>query len=108
MRGLDLSVLPSLREGISNTILEAMASGLPVIATRVGGSPELMADGETGTLVPAGDAQAMARAIRAYLDNPQALARPGHEGRKRAETEFSIESMIKGYMSVYDSALKGV
>ena len=108
MRGLDLFVLPSLREGISNTILEAMASGLPVIATRVGGSPELIADGETGTLVPVGDAQAMARAIRAYLDNPQALTQHGYAGRKRAETEFSIESMIKGYMSVYDSALKGV
>jgi len=84
MRGLDLFVLPSLREGISNTILKAMASGLPVITTRVGDSPELIVDGETGTLVPAGDTQAMARAIRAYLDNPQALAQHGHAGRPLA------------------------
>ena len=62
MRGMDLFVLPSLREGISNTILEAMASGIPVVATRIGGNPELVVEGETGMLVPPSDPIAMASA----------------------------------------------
>ena len=63
MRALDVFVLPSLREGLSNTILEAMASGLPVVATRVGGNPELVEEGHTGQLVPPADPVAMAAAI---------------------------------------------
>src|SRR5262245_20830634 len=89
MRRLDLFVLPSLREGISNTILEAMATGLPVIATRVGGNPELVEDGETGTLVPPADPIAMADVISGYLNNPAKMAQHGRAGRKRAEVEFS-------------------
>ena len=70
LRGLDCFVLPSLAEGVSNTILEAMASGLPVIATRVGGNPELVEDGVTGRLVPAGNDVAMAEAILACAADP--------------------------------------
>jgi sugar transferase (PEP-CTERM/EpsH1 system associated) len=105
MRGLDLFVLPSLREGISNTILEAMATGLPVIATRVGGNPELVVAGETGLLVPPEKPISMAEAIRSYVINPKQLADHGHAARKRAETYFSIEKMVKGYLVVYDSML---
>jgi glycosyltransferase involved in cell wall biosynthesis len=105
MRGLDLFVLPSLREGISNTILEAMASGLPVIATNVGGNPELVVDGETGMLVPPSDPIAMADAIHSYLKDPAKLVRHGEAGRKRAEEHFSIEKMVQGYLRVYDEVL---
>lgn len=106
MRGLDIFALPSLREGISNTILEAMASGLPVIATRVGGNPELVEHGRTGTLVPPADPKAMAEAIRIYLRDPEKSVQHGHASRRRAEAKFSIESMVNGYMAVYDAVLK--
>ena len=105
MRGFDLFVLPSLREGISNTILEAMASGLPVVATRVGGNPELVIEGETGMLVPPSDPAAMANAIWTYLDHPEFLKAHGQAGRKRVEQHFSMEKMVNGYMEVYDKVL---
>ena len=106
MRGLDLFVLPSLREGISNTILEAMASGLPVIATRVGGNPELVEHGQTGTLVPPRDPAAMAEAIRRYLRDPEKLVQEGYASRRSAEEKFSIESMVNSYIAIYDEVLE--
>ena len=105
LRVLDVFVLPSLAEGISNTILEAMATGLPVIATRVGGNVELVQGAQTGFLVPASDPVAMAQAIRTYLDDRTLLARHGEAARKRAEAEFSLDAMISGYLSVYDGVL---
>jgi glycosyltransferase involved in cell wall biosynthesis len=80
LQGMDVFVLPSIAEGISNTILEAMACGLPVVATRVGGNAELVAAGETGQLVPASDPEALAQAMLAYAREPAragARARPG-------------------------------
>jgi sugar transferase (PEP-CTERM/EpsH1 system associated) len=106
MRGLDLFVLPSLREGISNTILEAMASGLPVVATQVGGNPELVEEGQTGMLVPSADPVALSEAVRSYLVDPEKLARHGQAGRRSAETRFSIEAMVNHYLTVYDAVLK--
>ncbi|MBI4528309.1 MAG: TIGR03088 family PEP-CTERM/XrtA system glycosyltransferase [Deltaproteobacteria bacterium] len=106
MRGFDLFVLPSLAEGISNTILEAMASGLPVVATHVGGNPELVDDGRTGTLVPPADPSAMAEAIRSYVVDRGMLLRHGEAGRKKAELCFSIEAMVNGYQSLYDNLLR--
>jgi sugar transferase (PEP-CTERM/EpsH1 system associated) len=106
MRTLDLFVLPSVAEGISNTILEAMASGLPVVATRVGGNPELVEQGRTGMLVPAADPLGMADAIRVYLQDRDKLVQHGRAGRQRAEAEFSIESMVNGYLTLYDAVLK--
>ncbi|MGH8064833.1 MAG: TIGR03088 family PEP-CTERM/XrtA system glycosyltransferase [Candidatus Entotheonellia bacterium] len=103
MRSLDLFVLPSLREGTSNTILEAMASGLPVVATRVGGNPELVEEGETGTLVPSEDPAALAAAIRTYLINRDQLTRHGQAGRQKAEARFSMQAMVDGYLAVYDA-----
>lgn len=102
---LDLFVLPSLAEGISNTILEAMASGLPVIATRVGGNVELVEEARTGFLVPASDAVAMAQAVRAYLDDRTLLEAHGQAAQQKAETEFSLQAMVGKYLSVYDSVL---
>jgi sugar transferase (PEP-CTERM/EpsH1 system associated) len=105
LRAFDLFVLPSISEGISNTILEAMATGLPVIATNVGGNPELVVDRETGFLVPPSNPVSMAEAIGSYLINESRLARHGQAARRRAETRFSMEAMVHGYLRVYDEVL---
>lgn len=109
-RALDIFVLPSLTEGISNTILEAMASGLPVVATRVGGNPELVVEGETGVLVPAADVDAMAGALLAYVGDPGRARAHGLAGRARIEASFSLDGMVARYLSTYDAALaaKGI
>jgi sugar transferase (PEP-CTERM/EpsH1 system associated) len=104
LRAMDVFVLPSLAEGISNTILEAMASGLPVIATNVGGNAELVAEG-TGRLVACGDAQALASHIRGYMDDPRLRRAHGASGRARAENVFSIKSMVERYQALYDRLL---
>lgn len=105
LRGLDIFVLPSMNEGISNTILEAMASGLPVIATKVGGNEELVVDGETGTLVPPGEPASISEALSAYLRDPGLAARRGGKGRKRVEQAFTLEVMVSKYLSLYDRVL---
>ncbi len=105
MRAMDVFVLPSLGEGISNTILEAMSTGLPIVATRVGGNSELVREGETGTLIPPADAASMARALLAYLSDEARTLGHGRAGRKTIETEFSIEGMVEAYGKVYDQTL---
>jgi sugar transferase (PEP-CTERM/EpsH1 system associated) len=105
MRGLDCFVLPSLGEGISNTILEAMASGLPVIATAVGGNPELVQEGRTGHLVAAADPGALARAIIDLAQSPESARAMGNAGRKRIEAQFSMTAMIDSYQQIYDRLL---
>ncbi len=105
LRGLDCFVLPSLAEGISNTILEAMASGLPVIATRVGGNPELVIEGATGALVPVGDPEAMAQAILTYAHQPEYARTAGQAGRTEIERRFSMGAMMGAYQSLYDRLL---
>jgi len=105
MRSFDLFVLPSLAEGISNTILEAMASGLPVLATAVGGNSELLEPGVTGTLVPRNDPESMAHAMRAYVESTELCRRQGSEARRTVERRFGMEAMVNAYMAVYDSML---
>lgn len=105
MRAMDLFVLPSLGEGISNTILEAMACGLPVIATDVGGNPELVLPGKTGTLVPAAHHEEMAQALLTYARDPARMSEEGRAARAEIEARFSMEAMVAGYMRVYDAAL---
>jgi glycosyltransferase involved in cell wall biosynthesis len=102
---MDLFVLSSLNEGISNTILEAMASGLPVVATKVGGNDELVRDGETGLLVPAGDPAALAAALRRYLREPALREAHSRAARAHALADFSMEAMVRGYLDVYDGLL---
>ena len=101
LQALDVFVLPSLNEGISNTILEAMAVEIPIVATRVGGNPELMEDGVTGILVPPGESEAIASALLTYLQNPNIRYTHGKCGRKRVIQLFSIEQMVKSYETVY-------
>jgi glycosyltransferase involved in cell wall biosynthesis len=102
LRMMDVFVLPSLAEGISNTILEAMATGIPVIATRVGGNADLVEDGRTGRLVNAGDWNAMAEHIIAYASDSETTVRHGQAARKRAEQEFGLDAMVQNYASLYD------
>ena len=107
MRGLNCFVLPSLGEGISNTILEAMACGLPVIATEVGGNIELVVDGKTGTLVPAANPDALANAILRLAERPEYASQMGLCGRQLVEENFSMEAMVNSYQRLYDQTLFG-
>jgi glycosyltransferase involved in cell wall biosynthesis len=97
-----LFVLPSQSEGISLTILEAMARGLPVVATRVGGTPEVVEDGETGLLVAARDSAALAHGILQLAGNPQEARRMGLAARQRAEMHFDVRKMVAQYEALYD------
>jgi sugar transferase (PEP-CTERM/EpsH1 system associated) len=106
LRELDIFVLPSRAEGISNTILEAMAIGLPVVATNVGGNSELVVDGETGFLVPRNNPQALAEAIVRYINNPELRGQHAKNARERAVKEFSMDIMVKKYIDVYDDVIK--
>jgi sugar transferase (PEP-CTERM/EpsH1 system associated) len=109
MRGLDCFVLPSLAEGISNTILEAMASGLPIIATAVGGNADLVANGNSGNssgeIIPAADPEALAEAIVRLAADPEAARAMGREGRRLAEEKFSMQAMVAAYQGTYDKLL---
>jgi glycosyltransferase involved in cell wall biosynthesis len=98
---IDIVVHPSLTEGLSNVILEAMAAGVPVVATRVGGNPELVKDGHTGLLVPPDDPTALAHAIGLFLDSPEIRRKCGAAGRERIAREFSIAEMLRKTEQVY-------
>lgn len=106
LRGMDVFVLPSLGEGTSNTILEAMASGLPVVATNVGGNPELVSEGTTGTLVPPAGADKLAEALRGYIADPERRRLHGQAARAEVERRFSMDAMVNGYLEVYDRVLR--
>ena len=106
MRALDCFVLPSRGEGISNTILEAMACSIPVVATRVGGNAELVSDGVTGRLVPAAEEVSLAQAIIGYFDNLALALQHGLAGRRRVEESFSLDRMVESYQELYLAELR--
>lgn len=108
MRGLNCFVLPSLAEGISNTILEAMASGLPVVATAVGGNADLVIAGETGLLVPASDPESLAHGILHLASDADLARKMGLAGRREVEKRFSMDAMLEAYKGVYDKMLNAV
>lgn len=105
LRELDVFVLPSLAEGISNTILEAMATALPVVATNTGGNPELIEDGHSGILVPAADANALALAIMDYVRKPALRKQHSRRARELALQRFSLTNMVQSYTGVYRQLL---
>jgi glycosyltransferase involved in cell wall biosynthesis len=94
-------VLPSLIEGVSLTLLEAMARGLPVVATEVGGNPEVVLNGETGLLVPPRKPSDLAAALRYLLDNPTTASQMGRAGRNRVISRFDIRKTIAHYQALY-------
>jgi glycosyltransferase involved in cell wall biosynthesis len=96
-----LFVLSSVTEGISLTLLEAMARGLPVIATRVGGNPEVVADGETGLLVSPREPGALANAVLGLWAQADACTRMGLAGRQRVEQHFDVRRMVADYEALY-------
>ena len=103
----DLFVQPSLHEGLPNTVLEAMAAGLPVVATGVGGTPEAVVDGVTGLLVRPGDPEPLARAISRLLDDPAARQTMGQAGRERVVQHFTVERMVAQTETLYEQLLVG-
>ncbi len=105
MQCMDIFVLPSRNEGISNTILEAMASGLPVVATRVGGNPELIIENTTGMLVPAENPVEMTNALQIYVESKQKRQADGQAARQLIAERFRLEHMVDNYMSVYNEIM---
>lgn len=102
LRALDVYVLPSLNEGISNTILEALASGLPVIATAVGGNVELIGDGVCGRFFAPRDTSALSQLLLEYAVNPSLRQAHGQAARRIAVEQFSLTTMVARYEAVYD------
>lgn len=92
LRECDLLVLPSFAEGLPVVLMEAMASAIPVVTTRIAGIPELVDDGVAGVLVPPGDEMALARAMARLLHDPALRSRMGRAGQKKVETDFNVET----------------
>jgi len=105
MAALDVFVLPSKAEGVSNTILEAMATALPVIATDVGGNAQLVVDNETGFIIPSEEVSALADRLQQYVNDKDLLKKHAQAGRDRAEKSFSLEHMVNQYQTVYEQLL---
>jgi len=110
LRGMDIFVLPSLWEGMPNAALEAMAVGLPVVATAIGGTPEVVVDGVTGLLIPPGDPDALAQSIAHLLCDPDLRCRMGQAGRERVVNHFSVGRMVEQTTRLYERLLveKGI
>lgn len=106
MRHFNVFVLPSLVEGISNTILEAMASGVPIVATDVGGNGELVVDGESGYLVDVDNAEQMAERMIKYVENTNVARLHGCKSRELVEQKFSIDAMTSSYDKLYRNLKK--
>src|SRR6185436_8521150 len=104
---MDLFVLPSLNEGMGRALIEAMAAGLPVVASRVGGVPAIVQDRRTGLLVPPGDAVALAGALDELLRRPDWARELGDAGGRSIGERFSSAAMVKAIETVYDTVLSG-
>ncbi len=107
LRELDIFALPSLSEACSNGLLEAMATGLAVVATRVGGNLALVEDGDSGLLVPAGDPAALAKALTLLSEQPALASTLGARARERVLAEFGLEPMLTRVEALYEQALAG-
>jgi sugar transferase (PEP-CTERM/EpsH1 system associated) len=105
MRAMDVFVLPSINEGISNTILEAMATARPVVASRTGGNPELVVDGLTGALYDPDEESALAASLENYVQQSDLRRSHGEAARRRVVEQFSLEAMVARYGEFYDDVL---
>ncbi|HLI18379.1 MAG TPA: TIGR03088 family PEP-CTERM/XrtA system glycosyltransferase [Rhodanobacteraceae bacterium] len=102
----DIFVLSSIAEGMPGVLLEAMAAGLPVVATDVGGVREVVSPDATGVLVPAGDPAALSQALSKYVLDEPLRVRHGSAGRRLAESRFSLDHMVSSYTALYDELLE--
>jgi glycosyltransferase involved in cell wall biosynthesis len=105
LAAVDVSVMPSLNEALSNVVLESMAAGAPTVATRVGGTPEAMEDGRSGLLVAPGDASALAAAISRLLEDRRLAASVGSQARQQVRERFSLEQMTDETERLYFALL---
>lgn len=105
LQAMDVFVLPSLAEGVSNTILEAMATGLPVVATDTGGNPELVEQGVNGCLLPVQNPQALADALLPLIESPDERSRMGNNGLEKVRQDFHWDHTVAAYLAVYDQLL---
>jgi glycosyltransferase involved in cell wall biosynthesis len=105
MAGVTVAVMPSLNEALSNSLLESMAAGAPMVATRVGGTPEAVVDGVTGLLVEPGDAPALAAGIERLLGDPALAARLGRAAQQVIKDRFSVERMVAATDALYQQLL---
>ncbi len=105
LRRMEVCCLTSKSEGMPNVVLEAMAAARPVVATRVGGVPELVTDGDNGWLIEPGDAGGFARAVRRLLDEPQTAAEMGRRGRQRAQRDHDCGAAARALADLYAEAL---
>ena len=103
MSTMDVFVLPSLIEGLPNTVLEAMCAGLPIVATSVGGTPDVVAHGMSGFLVPSNDGAALGVALESLFQDEELRRTMGSCGRSLAQTRFSMERMVSEYEALYES-----
>lgn len=102
LAGAHVFVLPSLSEGMPGSVLEAMASGLPVVATRVGGTPEIVEEGRTGLLVDPARPEALSKALSVVIEDPQLAANYGEAGARRARERYTREAFIRRHEAVYE------
>jgi glycosyltransferase involved in cell wall biosynthesis len=105
LAGVDVAVMPSLNEALSNALLESMAAGAPVVATRVGGTAEALVDGETGLLVPPDDVASLAGAVISLLEAPALASRLGRAARRSIVERFSVERMAETTERLYERLL---
>ena len=106
LAALDLFVFPSLNEGLGRALIEAMAVGLPVVATRVGGIPDIVVDGKNGVLVPPQDAEAVAAALLDLLRDPCRLRHYGEAAKRSVDNRFDVASMVREIECLYDAVLQ--
>ena len=102
---MDVYAMPSLSEGLPLSLLEAMASTIPVVVTKVGGIPEVVSDGETGFLVAVGDVDELAKRIMLLLDQPSLAERIAKAGRSVVQQRYSLETMAGAYSALYQEAV---
>ncbi len=107
LRAADIFVLPSLAEGMSNSLLEAMATGLPCVASGIGGNTDLIADGSTGRLVADRTPEAWSRTLLDLLDDPAAAQRMGAAARRRIDEEFALPVVVDRYLALYRRMIAG-
>ncbi|HEX3449817.1 MAG TPA: glycosyltransferase family 4 protein, partial [Isosphaeraceae bacterium] len=107
LRAADIFVLPSVAEGMSNSLLEAMATALPCVVSGIGGNTDLVADGQTGRLVAQPTAEAWSNTIRELLENPSEARRLGSAAHQRIDREFALGVVVDRYLELYRRMIAG-